>query len=112
MSGASSTAAEDEEEGSAGVGKCTMASAGFSVGTRVAVPALGDGLFFWLWLLSIKRLAFQSSKERKRSSSTGSKGVRDLRQQMGSSDGLGARAATAWNGSYGVVGGGEWPDST
>jgi len=42
MSGASSTAAEDEgedeEEGSAGVGKCTMASAGFSVGTRVAVP--------------------------------------------------------------------------
>ena len=75
MSGASSTAVEDgeedEEEGSAGLGRLP---AGFSVGTRVAVPVtvLGDGLFFWLWLLLIKRLAFESLKERERSSSTGS----------------------------------------
>jgi hypothetical protein len=53
-----------------------------------------------LLLLSLERLAFQSSKDR-RSSSTGPNAVRGrLRQQMGSSDGLGARAAMAWKGSY------------
>jgi len=72
------------------------ASAPASAETRVGVLALGGPLFFWLLLLlSLKRLAFQSSKDRKRSSSTGSKGVKGLRQQMGSSDGLGARAAMA-----------------
>ena len=67
-----------------------------SAGPRVGVLVLGSPLLFWLLLLlSLKRLAFQSSKERKRSSSTGSKGVKGLRQQMGSSEGLGARAAMA-----------------
>lgn len=67
-----------------------------SGGPRVGVLVLGGPLLFWLLLLlSLKRLDFQSSKDRKRSSSTGSKGVKGLRQQMGSSDGLGARAAMA-----------------
>ena len=71
-----------------------VASAPLSAGPRVGVLVLGSPLLFWL-LLSLKRLAFQSSKDRKGSSSTGSKGVKGLRQQMGSSDGLGARAAMA-----------------
>jgi hypothetical protein len=67
-----------------------------SAGPRVGVLMLGGPLLFWLLLLlSLRRLAFQSSKDRKRSSSTGSKGVKGLRQQMGSSEGLGARAAMA-----------------
>ena len=77
-----------------------------SAGVRVGVLVLGVPLLFWLLLLlSLKRLAFQSSKDRKRSSSTGSKGAKGLRQQMGSSEGLGAKAAMAWNGSCCVVGG-------
>ena len=72
------------------------ASAPLSAGPRVGVLTLGGPLLFWLLLpLSLKRLAFQSSKDKKRSSSTGSKGVKGLRQQMGSSEGLGARAAMA-----------------
>jgi len=72
------------------------ASAPPSAGPRVGAVMLGGPLLFWLLLLlSLKRLAFQSSKDRKRSSSTGSKGVKGLRQQMGSSEGLGARAAMA-----------------
>ena len=79
-----------------------------SAGERVDVLMLGGPLLFWLLLLlSLKRLAFQSSKDRNRSSSTGSKGVKGWRQQMGSSEGLGAKAAMAWNGSFCVVGG-EW----
>ena len=67
-----------------------------SAGSRVGVLVLGSPLLFWLLLpLSLRRLAFQSSKDRKRSSSTGSKGVKGLRQQMGSSEGFGARAAMA-----------------
>jgi hypothetical protein len=74
------------------------ASAPLSAGPRVGVLVLGGPLLFWLLLLlSLKRLAFQSSKDRKGSSSTGSKGVKGLRQQMGSSEGLGlgARATMA-----------------
>ena len=72
------------------------ASAPLSAGPWVGVLVLGGPLLFWLLLLlSLKRLTFQSSKDRKRSSSTGSKGVKGLRQQMGSSEGLGARAAMA-----------------
>ena len=78
-----------------------------SAATRVGALSLGGALPFWLLLLSLNRFAFQSSKERKRSSSTGSSGVRGLRQQMGSSRRLGARMAMAWNGSYGVVDGGR-----
>jgi hypothetical protein len=80
------------------------ASTAPSAGVRVVVLVLGGPLLFWL--LSLKRLAFQSSNDRKRSSSTGSMGDKGLRQQMGSSEGLGARAAMAWNGSCCVVGGG------
>jgi hypothetical protein len=64
-----------------------------SAGPRVGVLVLGGPLLFWL--PSLKCLAFQSSKDRKRSSSTGSKGVKGLRTQMGSSESLGARAAMA-----------------
>ena len=64
-----------------------------SAGPRVGVLVLGGPLLFWL--PSLKRLAFQSSKDRKRSSSTGSKGAKGLRKQIGSSEGLGARAAMA-----------------
>src|SRR6266702_6349577 len=86
-------------------------SAVVSSGTRLGALSLGGALPFWLLLLSLTCFAFQSSKERKRSSSTGSSGVRGLRQQMGSSGRLGARAAMAWNGSLGVVDGGR-PEST
>jgi hypothetical protein len=72
------------------------AGAASSAGPRVGVLVLGGPLLFWLLpLLSLKRLDFQSSKDKKRSSSTGSKGVKGLRQQMGSSEGLGARVAMA-----------------
>ena len=101
-SGAGSKATDEWAAAAAG------ASTPPSAGERVDVLMLGGPLLFWLLLLlSLKRLAFQSSKDRKRSSSTGSRGVKGWRRQMGSSEGLGARAAMAWNGSYCVVGG-EW----
>ncbi len=57
------------------------ASAPLSAGPWVGVLVLGGPLLFWLLLLlSLKRC---------------SKGVKGLRQQMGSSEGLGARAAMA-----------------
>ena len=104
VSGPGVVSAESEASRMTAEASC---SAGLSSGTRVGALSLGSALPFWLLLLSLDRFAFQSSKERKRSSSTGSSGVRGLRQQMGSWRGLGARAAMAWNGSYGVVNGGR-----
>ena len=91
---ASSAAAEEKEEKEEGLAAAAAAAMAVVVGwaagsTRLSALGLGGAWFFWPWLLSLKRLAFQSSKDKKMSSSTGSNGARGLRQQTSSSGSLG-----------------------